>query len=150
MDLILWRHAEAEEGTPDAARKLTPKGERQAQKMAKWLKTHLDEPVRILVSPARRAQQTALTLSEKLETRDELATGSSASRILRATGWPDGEGTIIVVGHQPTFGQLAALLLSGKEADWNMKKGAIWWFETQTQEGKTEALLRAVLAPREV
>jgi phosphohistidine phosphatase len=150
MDLILWRHAEAEEGSPDAARKLTPKGERQAQKMAKWLKTHLAEPVRILVSSATRAQQTAQALSEKLETREELATGSSARRILRATGWPEGEGIVIVVGHQPTLGQLAALLLSGTEADWNMKKGAIWWFEAQTQDGNSEAVLRAVLAPREI
>ena len=38
MELILWRHAEAEDGSPDAARKLTAKGEKQAQKLARWLK----------------------------------------------------------------------------------------------------------------
>ena len=46
MDLILWRHAEAEvlrEGSDDLARSLTPKGERQAARMATWLDGHLPE-----------------------------------------------------------------------------------------------------------
>ncbi len=34
MDLLLWRHAEAEDGTPDLKRKLTPRGEKQARQMA--------------------------------------------------------------------------------------------------------------------
>jgi phosphohistidine phosphatase len=58
MDLILWRHAEAEDGVPDTARKLTPKGEKQAQKIAKWLKERIESPVRMIVSPAVRTQQT--------------------------------------------------------------------------------------------
>ena len=37
MDLILWRHAEAEEGDNDLARELTPKGEKQAARVAEWL-----------------------------------------------------------------------------------------------------------------
>ncbi len=151
MNLILWRHAEAEEGTPDAARELTAKGEKQAQKIARWLKDHLDdEPVRLLVSPARRAQQTAEALDEHIETRKELAVDSSATQILRVTGWPDAQGTVIVVGHQPTLGQLAALILSGTEADWSIKKGAIWWFETDLSEDGLATHLRTVLGPKEV
>jgi phosphohistidine phosphatase len=149
MKLILWRHAEAEEGTPDVERKLTPKGEKQARKIAKWLKEHLDEPVRLLASPAKRTQQTAQALGERIETKNELAVGSSATRILRATGWPEGQGTVIVVGHQPALGQLAALILSGKEADWSIKKGAIWWFETGKQEDESATHLRAVRAPKD-
>src|SRR5262245_33974492 len=121
MDLILWRHAEAEEGIPDSARKLTKKGEKQAEKVAEWLRERIDEPVRILTSPARRAEQTAQALSDKIEIRDELAVGSSAARILRATGWPDAEGTVIVVGHQPTLGELAAFLLVRQELEWEIK-----------------------------
>lgn len=150
MNLILWRHAEAEEGSPDVERELTPKGEKQAQKMAKWLQDHLDEPARLLASPAKRAQQTAQALDEKIETKNELAVGSSAIRILRAIGWPDAQGTVIVVGHQPTLGQLAALLLSGTEADWNIKKGAIWWFEASLSGDGLEILLRTVLGPKDV
>jgi phosphohistidine phosphatase len=149
MKLILWRHAEAEEGTPDVERKLTAKGEKQARKIAKWLKAHLDEPVRLLASPAQRAQQTAQALGEKIETKNELGVGSSATRILHATGWPKGQGTVVVVGHQPALGQLAALILSGQEADWNIKKGAIWWFETGKQEDESATYLRVVLAPKD-
>ena len=41
MDLILWRHAEAIDGMPDLARKLTPKGAKQAREMAAWLRPRL-------------------------------------------------------------------------------------------------------------
>jgi phosphohistidine phosphatase len=148
MDLVLWRHAEAEERVPDAARRLTEKGERQAEKMAEWLRSRIQKPMRILVSPAVRARQTAEALSSEFETVEEIGVGSSAHRILQTTGWPNAEGTVIVVGHQPTLGQLAALLLSGMELEWDIKKGAVWWF--QTQGGEAEPLLRAVLTPRHV
>jgi phosphohistidine phosphatase len=152
MNVILWRHAEAEDeigGTTDAARALTAKGEKQAHKMAAWLKDHIDGPLRVLVSPATRAQQTAQALDEEIETRTELAVGASATRILRVTGWPSAQGTVIVVGHQPTLGHLAALLLSGHEAAWHIKKGTIWWFETVQQGPGSVTRLRAVLNPRD-
>jgi phosphohistidine phosphatase len=148
MDLILWRHAEAEEGAPDAERGLTKKGERQAEKMAKWLSTRVQKPARILASPTVRTQQTAATLNADFAIVKEIGVGSSAQRILQATGWPNAEGTVIVVGHQPTLGQLAALLLAGVELDWTIKKGAVWWL--QTQDGAAAPLLRAVLTPRHV
>jgi len=147
MELILWRHAEAEDGVPDAARKLTPKGVKQAKKIAKWLNARLDDPVRVLASPAVRAQETAQAVGLAIETKEELAPGSSAAKILRATGWPKAEGAVIVVGHQPTLGQLAALILTGKEAGWNIKKAALWWFQATPAGGNTEVTLRAVIAP---
>ena len=64
MDLILWRHAEAEdleeteEGCgADLSRRLTPKGERQALRMAAWLDRQLPEGVRVYCSPAVRTEQ---------------------------------------------------------------------------------------------
>ncbi len=74
MELILWRHAEAEDGFPDAARKLTEKGLQQAHNMAKWLKPRLPRNARIMVSPAKRTQQTALALSNDFETMQEVGT----------------------------------------------------------------------------
>ena len=55
MQLILWRHAEAEDanGKDDLDRALTKKGHLQAERMAKWLRSRLPEDCRILVSPAR-------------------------------------------------------------------------------------------------
>ena len=53
MELILWRHAEAEPGEPDLGRKLTAKGEKQARRVAEWLHSHLPQTAKIYVSPAR-------------------------------------------------------------------------------------------------
>jgi phosphohistidine phosphatase len=151
MDLLLWRHAEAEEGTPDLKRKLTARGEKQAGQMAEWLKKHAPKNLRILASPALRCQQTAQALGLPFDTDKRLATGSNVSNLLAAVGWPDGgekgkgNGAVLVVGHQPTLGQTAALLLSNTEANWSIKKGSVWWFTNRTRQGETQTVLRAVV-----
>ncbi|MCE9551151.1 MAG: phosphohistidine phosphatase SixA [Betaproteobacteria bacterium] len=147
MDLILWRHADAKDGILDDARKLTPKGEKQAQQMGRWLKSHLPEGARILVSPAKRAQQTASALGREFETTREVSTGASVISVIAAAGWPDAKGTVIVVGHQPTLGRIAATLLSGVEADWSVKKGCVWWFSNRIYYVETQTILRAVMSP---
>lgn len=150
MELIVWRHAEAADSSPDVARKLTTKGEKQAQKMASWLKERIKKPVRILVSPAVRTQQTAIALSTKFEANVEVGISASVERILRAAGWPDAEGTVLVVGHQPTLGQLAATLLTGQASDWKVEKGAVWWFSTSVEWGDPVTALRAMITPKDV
>ena len=147
MDLILWRHADAEDGILDDARKLTEKGEKQAQQMGRWLKSHLPEGARILVSPAKRAQQTASALGLEFETKRELGTGASVISVMATAGWPDAKGTVVVVGHQPTLGRIAATLLSGVEADWSVKKGCVWWFSNRIYYDETQIILRAVMSP---
>ena len=147
MDLLLWRHAEAEDGFPDLKRKLTARGEKQAAQMAEWIKKHAPKNLRILVSPAVRCQQTAKALGLPFETDKRLGTDSDAAHLLAAAGWPNGKGApaVLVVGHQPTLGQSAALLLSGAEADWSIKKGAVWWFTNRTRHGETQTVLRAAV-----
>ncbi|CAH1200459.1 Phosphohistidine phosphatase, SixA [Candidatus Nitrotoga sp. BS] len=147
MDLILWRHADAEDGVPDNARKLTAKGDKQAQQVGRWLKSHLPEGARILVSPAKRAQQTASALGLAFETTSELGTGASVESVMAAAGWPDAKGAVLVIGHQPTLGRIAAVLLTGAEADLSVKKGGVWWFSTRVQGGEMEITLRAVMSP---
>ena len=111
MDLILWRHAEAEDGVPDMARALTPRGEKQAAQMARWLREHLPKDTRVLVSPATRAQQTARALTSQFETERAIAPGASFASLLAKTGWPEAKGAVLVVGHQPTLGEVAAMLI---------------------------------------
>lgn len=147
MDIILWRHAEAEDGAPDSARALTDKGRHQAAAMARWLKLHLPTDAKILASPARRAQQTAQALGMAYETCAALAPQSDASAVLHAAGWPHGKHTVVVVGHQPTLGRLAALLLTGSNADWTVRKGAVWWFTNRDVQGESQARLEAVMVP---
>lgn len=147
MDLILWRHAEAENGVPDASRKLTAKGEVQAQLMGKWLKSNLPEKYRVLASPTRRTQQTAQALTKSFETVNAIVPGADAISVLAAAGWPDAKGTVVVVGHQPTLARVAAFLLSGAEADWIMKKGNVWWLSNRVREARAQTVLKVMMSP---
>ena len=144
MELILWRHADAEDGAPDDERKLTPKGEKQAQRVAAWLKDRLPDDALVLASPARRARATAQALTRKFEVIQGIGTSGNPQAVLKAAGWPRGSGTVVVVGHQPTLGQTVALIVTGTEAGWGIKKGALWWFE---HRGRGDVIVRAVIAP---
>lgn len=150
MDLILWRHAEAEEATaklPDAKRRLTARGEKQARQMARWLQQHLPKKLRILVSPSERTQMTAHALGMPFEVERKIGIGADAVDALGAAGWPDHGGAVLLVGHQPTLGRIAALLLSGQEADWTVKKGGLWWFSNRVRGDETQTVLRTVISP---
>ena len=63
--------------------------------------------------------------------------------LLRALCGTYQDQTVLVVGHQPTLGRLAARLLAGDEADWTIKKGALWWFSKRAGD----LILRAVVSP---
>ena len=145
MDLILWRHAEAEDGAPDHARELTAKGFKQAGKVAAFLNQHLPDDHRILVSPATRTQQTIAALTSHFTLAPTIAPGASAEAVLHAARWPDAGGTVLVVGHQPTLGEVAARLLGCRDATLSIKKGAIWWFSQR--EGSSHVTLRLVITP---
>lgn len=147
MELILWRHAEAEDGIPDEGRKLTVKGEKQAAKMAAWLNAHLPEGPRILVSPTARTRQTAAALARDYTIVKEVGPGVSVAALLGAAGWPDAKGTAVVVGHQPTLGQVAAYLLSNTQESWSVKKGGVWWFTNRARLDETQTILKAVMSP---
>lgn len=160
MQLILWRHAEAEDvsrsqGDPrqrDLARELTQKGERQAKLTAGWLRPRLPPGAQLLVSPAIRTVQTAQQLRPDVERVIALAPDSAPLDVLNASGWPasgtaGANRTVIIVGHQPTLGRVASLLLTGLDRDLMFHKGAAWWFES-TREGRGPiASLRAVFDP---
>lgn len=147
MELILWRHAEAEDGIADMARQLTAKGEKQADKMAAFLRTRLPQDTRILVSPAKRTQQTAQALTKNFTTEPAIAPGVSPQAILKAADWLESRGCVLVVGHQPTLGGVAALLMAGNPEYWSIKKGAVWWFSRREREASSETTLRLVIAP---
>ncbi len=158
MDLILWRHAQAvmledEGGTVafdlarDLARPLTPKGERQAARMAEWLNQRLPDTTRILVSPARRTQQTAEALGRRFRTVDTLNPLASVDDLLAAARWPDAREPVLIVGHQPTLGLLAARLLTGQDQAWSVHKGSAWWLRSRERDGQQQVVLHAVVPP---
>ncbi len=150
MDLILWRHAEAFEpgqGQDDLDRPLTPKGERQAQRMAQWLTRQLPASARVLVSPAKRTQQTAAALDRKFKTAPELSPGGTVEALLAVARWPDQREPVLVIGHQPTLGLTAAYLLSGQAQAWPLRKGALVWLRLRRRAEDDQVLLHAALAP---
>jgi phosphohistidine phosphatase len=150
MDIILWRHAEAQasrDGQDDLERALTSKGERQAQRMAEWLSQRLAHSTRILVSPALRCQQTAKALGKGFKTVEALQPDASVEAVLKAARWPDGAEPVLIVGHQPTLGMVAAQVLTGEAQPWAIKKGAVWWLRCREREEGSQVVLQAVQAP---
>lgn len=149
MNLLLWRHAEAVDatGSNDLQRALTLQGQEQAQHMATWLKPRLRRDSKILVSPALRTQQTVRALTNQYQTLEELSPGQSVRALLSCVQHAAQQHTLIIVGHQPTLGQAASLLMTGSEAAWSIKKGAVWWFKLRQPETLQEASLFHVMAP---
>ena len=150
MDLILWRHAEAEvlrEGGSDLERVLTPKGERQAQRMAAWLNHRLAATTRVLVSPAERCRATAAALGRETRVAPVIAPDAEVEALLQAARWPRSVEPVLLVGHQPTLGLLAARLLCGQDLPWSVRKGAVWWLRSRHREGGAEVMLWAVQGP---
>ena len=145
MDLLLWRHAEAEEGEDDLKRPLTRRGHVQAKAMAGWIRDHAPKGLRILVSPAVRTQQTAQALGCDFETIRKIGPDACVSELIAASGWPNATEPVLIVGHQPTLGRLASLLLAGQESDWSIKKGALWWITGRTRRESAQTVLRAAI-----
>ena len=146
MELILWRHADAEPGVDDLERKLTVKGRKQAARVAGWLNARLPSRFSLYASPAKRAQQTAKALDAPIETSELLAPERSSADVLRAVDWPNQDKLVIVVGHQPTLGRVVTRLL-GTDGDLSIQKGALWWIEARDKSGKSGVRVRAVVAP---
>lgn len=149
MELVLWRHADAEDGIPDMKRALTDKGRRQAARVAKWLRPRLEGQWEILVSPATRARQTADALDLDYDVRIPLGPAATQDALLREAGWPGNGHNVIIVGHQPTLGRVAARLLTGQEGDLTVRKGSLWWFSGRPGRAPEPdgTLLRAVIGP---
>ena len=154
MDLILWRHAEAEDLTDthadpagDLKRSLTPRGEKQAARMAAWLDRQLPEGTRIFVSPARRCEQTAMALNRKFKLRQELAPDGSPSALLTLAQWPLAKTPTLIIGHQPVLGQTIAQLVGLAENDCPVKKGAVWWLRNREREGLSQTVVVTVQSP---
>lgn len=150
MDLILWRHAEAEDlgdGSDDLLRSLTPRGEKQATRMAAWLDRQLPEGLRVIASPARRTEQTAMALGRKFKMRAELLPGGSGDDLLELVQWPTARGAILVVGHQPMLGQAVARLLMLPEDTFTVRKGAVWWLRRRQRNDQAQTIVMTVQSP---
>ncbi|HYY65323.1 MAG TPA: histidine phosphatase family protein [Gaiellaceae bacterium] len=117
MRLLLVRHADALPGEPDATRALSPEGREAARQLGARLHREGVHPTAILTSPLLRARETGDALAVALgcasEPHDALAPGATAAGVRTAVA---GRGeTVIVIGHQPDCGRIAAELGDGTE-----------------------------------
>jgi phosphohistidine phosphatase len=147
MDLILWRHAEAQEPEGDMSdmdRQLTRRGDKQAMRMSAWLDRQLPEGTRILCSPAIRTEQTVLALGRKYKLHDELRPGASPEQLLQLAGWPSAKAPVLIVGHQPTLGETIARLLGMAEGECSVKKGSVWWLRSRERDGQLQTVVLTV------
>src|SRR5262245_48881542 len=117
MRLYLVRHAEAAPGEPDETRPLTSEGHEQARALGARLRNEEASPSVVLTSPLLRARETGAELAMALDVETEpdelLAPGAGVDDVRAAI---EGRGDqIVVVGHQPDCGQIAAALTGGPE-----------------------------------
>jgi phosphohistidine phosphatase len=150
MDLILWRHAEAHEAAPgedDMSRSLTPRGERQAIRMAQWLERQLPEGTRILCSPAKRTEQTAMALGRKYKLSSAITPQGTADMLLTAVQWPTSKNTVLVIGHQPILGEAISIVLGFQKPECSVKKGAVWWLRSRLRHEGDQSVLVTVQTP---
>jgi phosphohistidine phosphatase len=137
---MIWllRHAEAEDGTPDAARPLTPNGEEQSRAAGAALKAIGVELEICLTSPRVRAEQTARLACEILgvdvQVDDRLSGGRFDVGELTA-----GFEEVMLVGHDPDF-SMAVHEMTGAQV--RMKKGGL--------AGIDRGELKVLLRPREL
>lgn len=147
MNLILWRHAEAEDGPDDMKRALTKRGRRQAELGAEWLRKHAPADLMVLASPAVRTRQTADALKLDYLVVPELAPDAEPANVVAASGWPLADRSVLIVGHQPTLGRVCSQLLSGEDLPWTLKKGGIWWLARRQRDEDFQVVIRAVVNP---
>jgi phosphohistidine phosphatase len=117
MRLYLVRHAKAEQGEPDELRRLTPDGLAAARELGARLAREGVAPDAVLSSPLLRARETAEEIARATDADAEpvelLAPGATAQDVTEAL---TGRGeTVVVVGHQPDCGRIAAELTGGEE-----------------------------------
>lgn len=124
--LILFRHAKAEGAEPgrkDLTRPLVERGRKDAARIGGYMATHALTPDRVLVSPARRTQETWQCLSGAFKPAPGAATieklyNATPHAILAAIKEaPVSAHTLLVVAHNPGLHEVALMLIASGDID---------------------------------
>jgi phosphohistidine phosphatase len=151
-EIILLRHAHADNADSaanDSERGLSARGITEARDAGHWLRSHAALPAKVLCSPARRALQTldeALgDVERQLEQRIYEATaGELASLIDEYSDTPQ----LMLVGHNPGFETLVALLVTGQSGDFRgVPPGGVAWLEIDGLAEPGAGKLKAFWSP---
>jgi phosphohistidine phosphatase len=162
MQIYLMRHgiavtADAANASSDEERPLTPKGTKRTRQAVKGL-TRLGPSIdKVLSSPLLRARQTADIVAEGLRLKDsveqipELAPGGDLAELLHRLATYKERAGVLLVGHQPSLGNVASLLLSGsKELQIDLKKSGICCITVDVFPAAGNGILKWMLAPKQL
>jgi len=147
MLLYLLRHADAEtKAASDEARALSEKGKAQAEKVARFCEAHEMHLSLLLTSPVRRAHETAVIVSAKMRAEMLIAPwlgcGMAPQAALEELGAYRSQGSVMLVGHEPDFSQLAAHLIGLATAmSVQLRKASLTLIELDTFRAGTGRLL---------
>ena len=154
MHVIFWRHAEADDidaaagSAADLQRELTRQGRRDASRVAAWIKAHVPKPWTVCASPALRTRQTAMALVDYPRDEPSLAPDGEVDALLALIDATRGSASALVLcGHQPMLGRAALRWLTGCDADFSVRKGALLWIVERERDGHAQRTLRAALTP---
>ena len=147
MQLYLLRHAEAEDDpTDDERRALTAKGERQARSVGRFCHSHSIMPEIVLSSPLRRAAETArifareLNLEDAVQLGDFLRPGLTLERMLSGLEKYREKASILLVGHEPDFSELAGSLIGTRAENIHFRKATLMSLKLPKMESGAGAI----------
>jgi len=157
MEIYILRHGVAEEplmGQPDAERALTPDGRKKLRNVLRTAAAAGVAPSLILTSPFKRALQTAQMAAEILEYKGELLRtkslqpDSSPKAVWDEIRVHKDQPGILLAGHEPLFGRLAAYLLGSPNLQVDFKKGAMICVEIERFPAEPHGVLRWMLTSK--
>ncbi|MFT3790532.1 MAG: histidine phosphatase family protein [Rudaea sp.] len=151
-ELILLRHAHAESAAPgedDAQRPLSARGIAEAEAAGRWLRERRASPARVLCSPARRTRQ---TLERALGDVDAIVEpriyAATAGELIALIDEHADAARLLLVGHNPGFETVVALLTTGQSGDFRgMPPAGIAWIEIESDAEPGASRLKAFRAP---
>ena len=151
-ELILLRHTHAESaksGDGDLQRALSKRGIAEAEDAGRWLRKHAALPARVLCSPARRTRQTLdCALGEINPTLEPRIYEATAGELIALIDEHADAERIVLVGHNPGFETLVALLATGQSGDFRgMPPAGIAWIELTGAVEPGAGRLKAFWAP---
>ena len=88
-----------------------------------------------------------MALRSDFVTHNEIGPGAGVESILTAANWPNAQGAVVIVGHQPTLGEVASYLVPVIPPGLRVKKGSVWWIRYQEKDNIIEPVLHSVIYP---
>jgi phosphohistidine phosphatase len=157
MQVYLLRHGISEEervGLSDAERALTSEGRRRLRQTLQAAARADIKPTLILSSPLKRAMQTAEIAKEVLASKHEIVStrallpSAAAEQVWEEIRVNKSESSVVLVGHNPLFANLAGYLLGEPELQVDFKKGAILRLDVEGFSPHPKGILRWYLTSK--